>query len=197
VRLDDSSRAKDSPDVGASPNAETVLARLEEAGRAFARMPASRCFPADVRCAWPEPLQETMDAYGWTEADARPSPPTAAEVDRMDEAFGWIGLIPLDRRVPGSGELARVHGGGIRRRLVWHRTRWNLRRDEPLLSWRAIGRIEHCDHKSAESWHARGLDEIVAGLRRAERDVLAGLDRAATRLQIARILGPRKPHGPA
>lgn len=171
---------------GPPASAEAVIARLEQAGRTLARMPASRCYPATLRSAWPEIVREPMDAYGWTAADLAPAPPDAREIDRMEEAFGWIGLIRLDRRLAGSGQLARVHGGAVRRRLVGRRSLWNLKRDAPLLSWRTIARIEHCDPKSAQSWHARGIDEIVAAL----REVHLAIDRARTKLQIARILGP-------
>ena len=71
----------------------------------------------------------------------------------MDEAMGWIGVIPLDRYV-----LRRIVGA---RSLVHPVT------DRHLFPWRRLGVALGADHKAVQRWHGQAIDMIVAALNRA------------------------------
>jgi hypothetical protein len=68
----------------------------------------------------------------------------------MDEAMGWIGLIPDDRYV-----LRRIVGA---RSLVSPMT------DRHIFPWRRLGAAIGADHKAVQRWHAEGIGLIVAAL---------------------------------
>jgi hypothetical protein len=68
----------------------------------------------------------------------------------MDEALGWIPLIPRETYV-----LRRVVGC---RALVSPAT------ERHLFPWRRIGVLLGADHKAVQRWHAQGIDIIVAAL---------------------------------
>jgi hypothetical protein len=71
-------------------------------------------------------------------------------ITRMDEAFGWITLIPLDRSVI--------------RRIVGARALVNPMTDRYLYTWRRLGAMLGADHKAVQRWHAQGMEMIVAAL---------------------------------
>jgi hypothetical protein len=68
----------------------------------------------------------------------------------MDEAFGWVGLIPQDKFV-----LRRIVGA---RSLVGPIT------GRHLYPWRRLGTLLGADHKAVQRWHGQGIDIIVAGV---------------------------------
>jgi hypothetical protein len=80
----------------------------------------------------------------------RPPIPSAARISRMDEALGWIPLIPRDRYV-----LRRIVGA---RCLVSPIT------ERHLYSWRRIGDLLGADHKAVQRWHAQAIDMLVAAI---------------------------------
>jgi hypothetical protein len=98
-----------------------------------------------------EIVRTALEAYGWGEARIRPPVPSAEKITRMDEALGWIPLIPLDRYV-----LRRVVGA---RSLVHPVT------DRHLFPWRRLGKALGADHKAIQRWHAQGIGTIVAALK--------------------------------
>jgi hypothetical protein len=71
----------------------------------------------------------------------------------MDEALGWINVIPLDRYV-----LRRIVGA---RSLVHPVT------DRHLFPWRRLGAVLGADHKAVQRWHAQAVAMIVTALNRA------------------------------
>ena len=129
-----------------------VIYRLEEAGATLLALPASG-FSTRLRSSSLEIVRTSLEAYGWNDARVRPAVPSAERIDRMDEAMGWIALIPLDRYV-----LRRVVGA---RSLVHPIT------DRHLYPWRRLGRALGADHKAVQRWHAQGIAMIVDGLRAA------------------------------
>lgn len=131
-------------------NADYVIYRLEEAGATLLALPPSYSTP--LRTSSLEIVRSAVEAYGWTEARIRPSVPSAEKITRMDEAMGWIPLIPLDRYV-----LRRVVGA---RSLVHPIT------DRHLFPWRRLGKALGADHKAIQRWHAQGIAMIVAALRK-------------------------------
>ena len=133
-------------------DADTVIYRLEEAGRAVVagacRIP--RAGPRGLRTTQFDVVHAAIEGYGWERNDApvRPAVPGSGEIDRMDEAMGWIPLIPLDRYV-----LRRIVGG---RSLVSPST------DRHLFAWRRLATLLGADHKAIQRWHGQGILLIVA-----------------------------------
>jgi hypothetical protein len=72
----------------------------------------------------------------------------------MDEAMGWITLIPHDRYV-----LRRIVGA---RSLVHPIT------ERHLYPWRRIAVAIGADHKAVQRWHTQGVELIAARLNAAQ-----------------------------
>jgi hypothetical protein len=137
-------------DSDISLDATTVIARLEEAGRTLLALPHSG--PSTrMRVSMWEVVRSAIEGYGWESARVRPPVPQAAQITQMDEALGWIRLIPPDRYV-----LRRIVGA---RALVHPLT------EKHLYPWRRLGAALGADHKAVQRWHAQGIDLILAGLR--------------------------------
>lgn len=132
-------------------DAETVIRRLQEAGAALLALPTTG-WSTRLRSAALEPVHSAAEAYGWTARQVRPAIPSAEQITQMDEAMGWLQLIPQDRFV-----LRRVVGA---RSLVHPIT------ERHLFSWRRLGTALGADHKAVQRWHAQGIDCIVAALAR-------------------------------
>lgn len=134
-----------------------VIYRLEEAGSTLLALPGSGYSPR-LRMAHLDVVHTAADAYGWEAGRIQPATPTAERITRMDEALGWIILIPKARYV-----LRRIVGA---RCLVSPVT------ERHLFSWRRLGTVLGADHKAVQRWHAQGIDMIVAAilaLRRKDR----------------------------
>lgn len=71
-----------------SPDA--ILARLEEAMRTLRRLPGQHVWPAGMKIAWPDVVREFHESYGYDAATRPRLQATAAEIQRMDEALGWV-----------------------------------------------------------------------------------------------------------
>jgi hypothetical protein len=132
-------------------DADFVVYRLEEAGATLLALPNGG-WNTRLRTSSIEIVRTALESYGWTETRIRPPVPSAEKITRMDEAMGWLSLIPQDRYV-----LRRVVGA---RSLVHPIT------DRHLFPWRRLGAALGCDHKAVQRWHAQGIDLIVAALRR-------------------------------
>lgn len=128
--------------------AASVVARLEEAGRCLLCLP-DRGYSPRLRTTALTVLRDPAEAYGW-EGRLRPPLPDAATIGRMEEAFGWIALIPPDRHVL--------------RRILHARALIDPRTDRPLFPWRRLAALLGADHKAVQRWHAQGVAIIVAGL---------------------------------
>jgi len=133
-------------------DAEMVIRRLEQAGETLLCLRSKSPFPASFRSAMPAPVQAMMDAYGYTEAQARPPQPLARAISRMDAAYQWLRFIPDDRR--------------LLRRIVAIRSLVDPGGGRPLVSWRGLARLVRADHKAVMVWHTNGIDLIVGSLRR-------------------------------
>ncbi|MDA8253605.1 MAG: DUF6362 family protein [Rhodospirillales bacterium] len=142
--------------VSSAPPAEAIdapvlVARLEEAGRTLLALPHHGPSPRLRVSVW-EVLNSAVEGYGAERPQLRPALPGSARITRMDEAFGWIALIPSDRYV-----LRRIVG---LRALVHPLT------DRHLYPWRRLGAALGADHKAAQRWHAQGIALILKGLQR-------------------------------
>jgi hypothetical protein len=130
-------------------DAQYVTWRLEEAGTALLSLPASG-WSTRLRTSALEVVRAAAESYGWAGERIRPPVPSAAVITRMDEAMGWLQLIPVERYV-----LRRIVGA---RSLVSPLT------DKHLFPWRRLGAALGADHKAVQRWHAEGIGLIVAAL---------------------------------
>lgn len=131
-------------------DAAGVIAVLEAAGRTLMALP-DRGPSTKLRSSALEILRSALEIE-----ESMPGPklriahPTGADIDAMDVAWAWLGLIPPDRYV-----LRRIVGA---RALVSPTT------DRHLFSWRRLGLLLGADHKAVQRWHGEGIARIVAAL---------------------------------
>ncbi len=131
-----------------------IIYRLEEAGSTLLALPASG-FSTKLRVSQLEVAPSPTEAHGFDQARVRPPTPSAARITRMDEALGWIALIPVDRRVI--------------RRIVGARSLVSPVTERHLFSWRRLGEVVGADHKAVQRWHGQGIDMLVAAVGVLER----------------------------
>jgi hypothetical protein len=130
--------------------AAALIARLEEAGTTLLAMPNTGYSP-HLRVTRYEVVHSALDAYGWEPARVRAAHPSGAAIDRMDEALGWLAIIPEERFV-----LRRILGA----RALTHPLTGRY-----LFPWRRLGSVLGADHKSVQRWHRDGVALILAALR--------------------------------
>jgi hypothetical protein len=135
-------------------DAAFVIARLEEAGSVLLALPNTGP-TTRLRTTRHDVVHSAIEAYGWAQPGGRlrPPVPSSARITRMDEAMGWIALIPQDKYV-----LRRIVGA---RSLVSPFT------ERHLYPWRRLAALLGADHKAIQRWHAQGIDLIVATLNRS------------------------------
>lgn len=138
-------------DQSGAVDAAFVIQRLEQAGAALLALPGTG-WSTRLRTSSLDIVRTAMESYGWNTKRMRPPVPSGVEISRMDEAMGWIALIPLDRYV-----LRRIVGA---RSLVHPITQRHL------FPWRRLAAAIGADHKAVQRWHAQGIDLIVAALTR-------------------------------
>ncbi len=143
-------------------DAQFVTWRLEEAGATLLALPGTG-YSTRLRTSSLEIVRAAIEGYGWTEKQVRPPVPSAAKITRMDEALGWLQLIPEGRYV-----LRRIVGA---RSLVSPKT------ERHLFPWRRLGAALGADHKAVQRWHGEGIGLIVAALNGVA--ALQGSDNAA------------------
>jgi hypothetical protein len=129
--------------------AQDIVARFEAAGATLLALPG-RGYSTQIRTMRFDVVHRALDAYGWQGAAVRPPMPGAAAISQMDEAFGWLTLIPETKYV-----LRRILGA---RALVHPVT---LRH---LFPWRRIGTMLGADHKSVQRWHGQAVELLVEAL---------------------------------
>jgi hypothetical protein len=134
-------------------DAGLVTYRLEEAGATLLALPGTG-WSTRLRTSSLEIVRSTIESYGWTTKRIRPPVPSASCITRMDEAMGWISLIPIDRYV-----LRRIVGA---RSLVHPIT------ERHLFPWRRLAAAIGADHKAVKRWHSQGIELIVARLNAKE-----------------------------
>lgn len=127
-----------------------IIARLEEAGATLLAMRLSGGSPASLKSAWPDVVHDASEAYGYTGEQVRPAFPASDAISRMDEALGWIPLIPPDRYVW--------------RRVVGARALVSPRTARHLFTWRRIGAVLGCEPRAVRYWHVQAIALIAASL---------------------------------
>jgi hypothetical protein len=140
--------------VTGARDAETVIYRLEEAGRTLLALPNTG-YSTRLRTTQIDVVRSAIEGYGWDSGGGRlrPAMPDSEQISRMDEALAWIPLIPRDRYV-----LRRIVGA---RCLISPTT------ERHLFAWRRLASLLGADHKAIQRWHAQGIDLIVAALNAA------------------------------
>lgn len=136
---------------GLPATAEWVLARLEEAGATLLSMPSTG-HSTRLRKGTLRPLPDAEDVLHAASGPVRAPVPSAARVDRMDQAFAWVSLIPEAKFVL--------------RRVVHARALVSPLTGKHLFAWRRLAATVGADHKAVQRWHAQGIDTIVAALNR-------------------------------
>ncbi len=126
-----------------------VIYRLEEAGATLLALPGTG-YSTKLRVSCLDVMAAVVEAAGQDKARLRPATPSASRISRMDEALGWITLIPADRRVI--------------RRIVGARSLVSPVTERHLFSWRRLGEVVGADHKAVQRWHGQGIDMLVAAV---------------------------------
>jgi hypothetical protein len=137
--------------AGATPprDAATIISRLDDAGAALLAMPATG-YSTRMRQMRFDIVHTALEAYGWEAPALRAPAPNAAAITAMDEAFGWLALIPEENFV-----LRRILGA---RALVHPLT------ERHLFPWRRLAQILGADHKSVQRWHGQGVAIILRAI---------------------------------
>ena len=150
---------------------DAVKIRLEDAADCLRRLKASRhTWPAGHGSYWPDVVQDTWDAYGYTAARALPPRPAGREIDEMDAAIEWIEWIGA------PAEIARItvrgwHRGAAAERLVFDRRRIVWAR-ACKIPWR---KLEDRDGRSISTLRTLQGDGFEAILRRLNRAHVEGV----------------------
>ncbi len=151
------SASSGAPD-GAASGAAAVIARLEEAGATLLALPGTG-YSTRLRTSRFEIVRSALEAFGAESGPMRAAVPSAAQITRMDEALGWIALIPAETVARG-----RPGGGAVLRRIVGARALVGPVSGKHIYSWRRLGDVLGADHKAVQRWHAQAIGLIVAGL---------------------------------
>jgi hypothetical protein len=130
-------------------DAAFIVYRLEEAGATLLALPGTG-YSTKMRVSHLDVVPSVVEAYGSDRTRVRPPTPSAARITRMDEALGWITLIPAERRVI--------------RRIVGARSLVSPVTERHLFSWRRLGEVVGADHKAVQRWHGQGIDMLVAAV---------------------------------
>jgi hypothetical protein len=131
-------------------DAAFVTYRLEEAGATLLALPSTG-FSTRLRTSKLDVMASAAESFGQAVSNRiRPPVPSASRITRMDEALGWITLIPQERYVI--------------RRIVGARSLVSPITERHLFSWRRLGQTVGADHKAVQRWHAQGIDMLVAAI---------------------------------
>jgi hypothetical protein len=135
---------------GAGPiDGDFIVHRLEEAGATLLALP-SHGYSTAMRTTKLDIVRVAIEAYGQERARLRAPMPDSARIGRMDEALGWIPLIPLE--------------SFILRRIVGARALVSPITQRHLFSWRRLAEALGADHKAVQRWHAQGVEYLVRAL---------------------------------
>ena len=124
---------------------DDIIYRLEEAGATLLSLP-----PGAAVKPMPDAIKTALESYGWDRGRTRPQAPNDQQLARMEQAMGWLDLIPQDRYV-----LRRIVGA---RSLVHPIT------DRHLFPWRRLAAAMGADHKAVQRWHWEGVYMIELAL---------------------------------
>lgn len=133
---------------------------MEEAGATLLSLPHTG-HSTRLRVSALRPLPGAEDMMHAAPDRPRIPVPSAAGVDRMDQALAWVPLIPEGQVGPRCGPT-----GIVLRRIVHARALVSPLTGKHLFAWRRLACTVGADHKAVQRWHAQGIDIIVAALNR-------------------------------
>lgn len=102
-----------------------VAVSLEEAADTLRRLPDPRL--QGYWSSWPVIVRDFWEAYGWNDVRVRPSPPSPAAIDRMDEVLPWLQWLEPDdarlvwQRANGRPWKLIAYEFGVNRTTAWRR----------------------------------------------------------------------------
>lgn len=147
---------------------DEIEERLREAGACLIMMPMPKFGrPAGYRSGMPEPLRDYTDLLAAIVGSESPEQaaqeiaeaknrvrlqPSAAEIERMDEAINWLWLVK----------------GKYRRMLVSARMLYDPIRERHIISWRRLSREMGLHRDTLMAYHADAIEEIARRLRERE-----------------------------
>ena len=124
--------------------ADYVARRLDEAGLTLARMRVSG-HGTGMRSYWPELVRQVFHDEAPPVSASIPAP-AANAISQMDETFRWLALLPSDP--------SRLRTVVLKRLIVSAIT------EKHRYSWRRLGDLLGCDHKTAKRWHADAIAHL-------------------------------------
>jgi len=134
---------------GQALSAAEIVHRLEQAGATLLAMPATG-YSTRMRQMRFDIVHTALEAYGWETPALRAPAPDSAAISAMDEAFGWLALIPesqfLLRRILGARALVHPLTGRY------------------LFTWRRLAAAVGADHKSVQRWHGQAVEMVARAL---------------------------------
>ena len=131
--------------------AELVLDRLERAGATLLALPHTGHSTRMSQSKLPI-VRDYADLVGAEPYDELVVVPSPRAISEMEQALGWIALIPVERVVL--------------RRIVGARSLCRPATMRPLYGWRQIAAMVGASHEAVRQWHAQGIDLIVSALQR-------------------------------
>ena len=117
-----------------------VQAYLEDAAEVMKALPAVRV--QGYFSAWPTPVHDFWDAYGWNEAQNRWRP-TPRQITQMEMVCEWLRFVP-------------VREG----KIIWRRASG--------VPWKVIANDLQSSRASVSNWYNAGISKIVGRLNAAD-----------------------------
>jgi hypothetical protein len=143
---------------------DEIVARLEKAGRTLLMLPPERGSGHVKPRTW-DHLMPGVRAFAHSVAEPVRLVPSPRDIDDMDRAFLWLGLIPQDKFVL--------------RRIVAARSLVSPITGRHIMPWRRIAGMIGADHKAVQRWHALGIGDIARAMpNRAPRSARASVEPA-------------------
>lgn len=137
-------------------DADTVIARLEEATATILSMPGGmprldvKVCDYGYNSEWFDETEVKPAGGGIVAGMGKKPAPTAASITRADEIIAWLALIPHNRYVMRKIVAARSM------------TRWTD--GKHVFSWSKLGQTLGADVRAIKRWHAQGIQIIVDAL---------------------------------
>lgn len=131
--------------------AEWIDDAFSRAGKTLVSLRVTGTRPADMGCAWPDVVRESIESYGWTGEVIKPPIPPSNEIEWMDQVYSWLGLLPEGRK--------------LWRRLIALRGLTHPIRDDRIYSLRKLAKMVGCDEKSCRNWIKLALEGVRTELR--------------------------------
>ena len=75
-----------------------VITRLNEAASVLSRLPEGGQYEHPFLTSWPDYKPDPNTAYGYADAKVKPSIPSPAAIQQMEEVLVWLQLVPVGYR---------------------------------------------------------------------------------------------------